>query len=180
MPGSEREVSEFERRRTALAALLAEKKIDAMLVAFLPNVRYLTGYTGSSGLLVLASSGEATFFTDPRYRIAAAAEVSCRVKVSTGPILPDVMALIARKKFRKLGFEKSRLGYEQYEFLKSHAPARCVLEALPGVKLITRFVVPKPGKVKGVPETIANGPLLIEAVPLVSGVATRLESTKLL
>ena len=54
------------------------------------------------------------------------------------------------------------------------------LEALPGVKLITRFVVPKPGKVKGVPETIANGPLLIEAVPLVSGVATRLESTKLL
>ena len=54
------------------------------------------------------------------------------------------------------------------------------LEALPGVKLITRFVVPKPGKVKGVPERIANGPLLIEAVPLVSGVATRLESTKLL
>src|SRR5439155_5814503 len=111
-----------------------------MLVAFLPNVRYLTGYTGSSGLLVLASSGEATFFTDPRYRIAAAAEVSCRVKVSTGPILPDVMALIARKKFRKLGFEKSRLGYEQYEFLKSHAPARCVLEPLPGVVETLRMV----------------------------------------
>ena len=55
-------MSEFERRRTALAALLAEKQVDAMLVAFLPNVRYLTGYTGSSGLLVLASSGEATFF----------------------------------------------------------------------------------------------------------------------
>src|SRR2546426_2006485 len=102
-------IGEFEDRRHTLAATLPEHKVDALLVTFLPNVRYLTGYTGSNGLLLLLASGEAVFFTDPRYSIQAAAEVDCRVKVSTGPILPDVVAVAGRKKIRRLGFEKSRL-----------------------------------------------------------------------
>src|SRR5258706_13844675 len=99
-------MTEFEQRRSGLAAQLAPLKVDAMLVSFLPNVRYLTGYTGSNGLLLLAASGEATFFTDPRYRISSAAEVDCRIKVSSGPVLPDVVALAARLKLRRLGFER--------------------------------------------------------------------------
>lgn len=133
-------MNEFEQRRGSLAEGLAPLAVDALLVSFLANVRYLTGYTGSNGLLLLSSSGEATFFTDPRYRISAAGEVSCRVKVSSGPILPDVVGLIARKKFRRVGFEKSRLSYEQYEFLKSKAPVRCVLEPLPGLVEKLRMV----------------------------------------
>ena len=132
--------NEFESRRLALAVQLVEPKLDAILVAFLPNVRYLTGYTGSNGLLLLFSTGEATFFTDPRYRIAAAAEVNCRIKVSTGAILSDVVALAARKRIRRLGFEKARLGYEQYEFLKSKLPARCELEPLAGLIETQRMV----------------------------------------
>jgi len=133
-------ISEFEQRRRSLAQELTPLPVDALLVSFLANVRYLTGYMGSNGLLLLSSSGEATFFTDPRYRIAAAAEVSCRVKVSSGPILPDVVALIARKKFRRIGFEKSRLGYEQYEFLRSKLPVRCVLEPVAGLVEKQRMV----------------------------------------
>jgi Xaa-Pro aminopeptidase len=94
-------VNDFDRRRHALASQIAPKA-DAMLVSFLPNVRYLTGYTGSNGQLLLMASGEATFFTDPRYQIQAAAEVSCRVKVSKGPLLPDVVALVARNRIRRL------------------------------------------------------------------------------
>src|SRR2546426_8894400 len=133
-------MTEFEQRRGALAARLAPLKADAMLLTFLPNVRYLTGFTGSSGLLLLWASGESAFFTDPRYRIQAAAEVSCPVKVSTGPILPDVIALVDRKKIRRLGFEKSRLGYEQYEYLKSKLPARCSFEPLAGLVEALRMI----------------------------------------
>jgi len=60
--------------------------------------------------------------------------------VSSGPILPDVVALIARKKFRRIGFEKSRLGYEQYEFLRSKLPVRCVLEPVAGLVEKQRMV----------------------------------------
>src|SRR5258708_4142534 len=125
--------AEFEQRRRVLAAQLAPLEADALLVTFPGNVRYLTGYTGCDGMLLLSASGDAQFFLDPRYRIQAAAEVSCRIKLSTGPLLPDVVALIARKRIRWLGFEKSRLGYEQYEFLKSKLPVRCALQPLAGL-----------------------------------------------
>jgi Xaa-Pro aminopeptidase len=132
--------AEFEPRRRALAGQLAPLKADAFLVTFPGNVRYLTGYTGSNGLLLLLASGEGHFFTDPRYKIQAAAEVNCRIKVSTGPLLPDVVALIARKKIRWLGFEKSRLGYEHYEFLKATLPVRCALQPLAGLVETRRMV----------------------------------------
>src|SRR5436309_14290797 len=132
--------AEFEQRRRVLAGQLGSLKADALLVAFPANVRYLSGYTGSNGMLVLFASGEARFFTDPRYRIQAAAEVSCPIKVSTGPILPDIVALAARKKIRRLGFEKSRLGYEQYEYLKSKLPARCSLQPLAGFTETLRMI----------------------------------------
>src|ERR1041385_9040715 len=51
------------------------------------------------------------------------------------------------------------------------------LAAVFGVKLISKFVVAKPGRVKGVPETVTNGPLLIVAIPFVNVMDTRWEST---
>src|SRR2546427_12713758 len=51
--------------------------------------------------------------------------------------------------------------------------------ALVGAKRTTRLVAPKPGKPKGVPETIVNGPPLIVATPLVSAAPPRLVTTKL-
>src|SRR5258708_6523347 len=46
-------------------------KIDALIVASLPNVEYITGFDGSNALILIEESGEVTLFTDPRYTIAA-------------------------------------------------------------------------------------------------------------
>src|SRR6266849_4140422 len=53
------------------------------------------------------------------------------------------------------------------------------LAALVGAKRTTRLVPPKPGKAKGVPDTIVNGPPLTVATPLVSAAPPRLVTTKL-
>ena len=45
--------AEFSGRRDAVAAGLDERKLDALLVAFSPNLRYLTGFTGSNGNLLI-------------------------------------------------------------------------------------------------------------------------------
>ena len=65
--------AEFSGRRDAVAAGLDERKLDALLVAFSPNLRYLTGFTGSNGNLLI-TPGRAILFTDPRYTIQAANE----------------------------------------------------------------------------------------------------------
>jgi Xaa-Pro aminopeptidase len=65
--------SEFAARRRAVAEGLAERKLDAFLAAFSPNLRYLTGFTGSNGSLLITPE-QAILFTDPRYTIQAAEE----------------------------------------------------------------------------------------------------------
>jgi Xaa-Pro aminopeptidase len=62
------ENDEFEVRREAIAAGLAERKVDGLLVAFSPNLRYLSGFTGSNGNLLLTAE-RSILFTDPRYQI---------------------------------------------------------------------------------------------------------------
>ncbi|MGH2590303.1 MAG: aminopeptidase P family N-terminal domain-containing protein, partial [Actinomycetota bacterium] len=44
-------------RRSRLSGRVAELGLDALLVTRSPNVRYLTGFTGSNGQLLLASEG---------------------------------------------------------------------------------------------------------------------------
>lgn len=62
-------------RRDGVAARLREREVDHLLVTTLENVRYLSGFTGSNGALVLEADGSATFLTDGRYRDQATDEV---------------------------------------------------------------------------------------------------------
>jgi Xaa-Pro aminopeptidase len=61
-------------RIARVQAALGAEGIDAVYVANLPNVRYLCGFTGSNGCLVIGRSG-ARFLTDGRYRAQSAEEV---------------------------------------------------------------------------------------------------------
>jgi Xaa-Pro aminopeptidase len=62
-------------RLRRLQAALPENKLDLFLVTHLPNVRYLCGFSGSAGALLVSDRG-ATFFSDGRYIAQARAEVS--------------------------------------------------------------------------------------------------------
>jgi Xaa-Pro aminopeptidase len=70
-------------RRAALRALLRADDLDGLLVTDLVNVRYLTGFTGSNGALLLSAADDAhsRFGTDGRYVTQAAAEVADLVPV---------------------------------------------------------------------------------------------------
>ena len=71
-------------RRDRLTAELADRGLDGVVVTTLVNVRYLTGFTGSNGALVVPREGAPVFLTDGRYRDQAAEE------------LPDVEHQIGR------------------------------------------------------------------------------------
>jgi Xaa-Pro aminopeptidase len=56
----------FLARQKKLREQLTSTGLDALLVSHLPNIRYLCGFTGSAGLLLVADPGS-VFFTDVRY-----------------------------------------------------------------------------------------------------------------
>jgi Xaa-Pro aminopeptidase len=113
--------SEFSIRRRDIAARLPELKADCLLVSSPANVRYLTGFAGSNGL-VLLTSAETHFFTDPRYALTARQEIAAKVHIIKGPMLPGVAAVIQRKRLKKIGFESAWTQYDAYRRLKENLP----------------------------------------------------------
>jgi Xaa-Pro aminopeptidase len=114
-------LTEIDQRRRTLSARLPELKIDALLVSSPANVRYLSGYTGSNGILLLAKS-DAHFFTDPRYALDAARQITCKVHIEKKPLFAAAVAVIKRKRLKKIGFESSSLRYEDYTKVKEELP----------------------------------------------------------
>lgn len=67
-------------RLSALRDRLARADVDGLLVSSLPNIRYLTGFSGSNAL-VMVTPRECLLFTDFRYATQVKDEVSVHVNV---------------------------------------------------------------------------------------------------
>jgi Xaa-Pro aminopeptidase len=124
-------MNEFEARREAVADGLGERKLDAVLVAAGPNLRYLTGFTGDNGNLLLLKD-RAILFTDPRFEIQAAQETTCRMKIAKGPLVVDVVSAIRRLDVSCIGYEPARLTCEAFDALRSRLPMEATLKPAAG------------------------------------------------
>ena len=68
---------DYAARLRSLQLVLPANKLDFLLVTHLPNIRYLSGFTGSAAALLVGGGG-ATLFTDGRYIAQAKEEVQKR------------------------------------------------------------------------------------------------------
>jgi Xaa-Pro aminopeptidase len=92
-------------REDRLAALVAERELDVLLVTHLVNVRYLTGFGGTNGACICGGDTR-LFLTDFRYTERAEAEVEGWEVVT---IRDDWLAGIAERLSGKVGFEDDHL-----------------------------------------------------------------------
>ncbi|WP_299957848.1 Xaa-Pro peptidase family protein [uncultured Modestobacter sp.] len=100
-----RDTSREAARRERLRQVAAANGLDAVLVTNLLNVRYLTGFTGSNGGLLLRTDGRDLFGTDGRYTTQAASQVpDVEVLVDRGTMPALARAALAGGATR-LGFE---------------------------------------------------------------------------
>lgn len=81
---------DYPGRLHRLEKVLPENKLDFFLVTHLPNIRYLSGFTGSSAALLVGERG-AVLFTDGRYATQAKQEVK-NARVVIGSKAPPVAA----------------------------------------------------------------------------------------
>ena len=92
-----------------LRALFPEAGIDALFVTRLVNIRYLTGFTGSAGLL-LVGPDEVLFVSDGRYKDQSAdqlatAGVPARIEISGTEQKKIVHDAAAAKGYGRVGLE---------------------------------------------------------------------------
>jgi Xaa-Pro aminopeptidase len=135
--------SRIHRLRLSFSALNA----DALLVTHLPNIRYLCGFTGSAGILLVDDS-RATLFTDSRYTLQAREEVhDASISIAAHGLIRAVgEALKARRGNFRLGFAPAQVTVAQKSTLQLRAGSRVRWLAAP--ELIERLrAIKDPGEI---------------------------------
>jgi len=105
-------------RQDQVRTVLARDGLDALLVTHLPNIRYLTGYTGTAGLLLMRP-GDAVLVTDFRYAVQAPLEVgsSAAVAVDQRNVWERLGRVIAASPASAIGIESATLTVRDAERL---------------------------------------------------------------
>jgi Xaa-Pro aminopeptidase len=111
-----------DRRPERLAALVSaidRAHLDGLLVTSLPNIRYLTGFSGTSAL-VFVTAREVLFISDFRYQTQAADEVGdlARVSIQSQSLWGGLWQLLPQLTHVKVaGFESGQLLHRDFQRL---------------------------------------------------------------
>jgi len=103
-------------------SLLKKNKIDCLLVTEINHVRYLTGYSGSNGMVLLLPP-KAYFFTDFRYKVQAHKEVkNCAIVIAEQALTSELPKIPKLNKKIRIGLEAEFVTLSLQEKLKDLLP----------------------------------------------------------
>jgi Xaa-Pro aminopeptidase len=112
-------------RHQALRRELVSRGLDALVITSLPNILYLTNFTGSSAILVVTAD-RLIFITDFRYltvldeaRGTAEECPSLEVETVEGSYDATLADVIGPQPWRRIGFEAAHLTVDRYRWLKA-------------------------------------------------------------
>ncbi|HEY7472840.1 MAG TPA: aminopeptidase P family protein [Gemmatimonadota bacterium] len=100
--------------------------VDALLVLALPNIRYLSGFSGSAGILLLGAEPPDVFFTDFRYQAQVAVELdpAIEVRIETEKLMKVAREVLSARGATRVAFEREQLSYREWsEWSESEGPA---------------------------------------------------------
>lgn len=128
-------------RRARLAGRLGELEVDAVFVTRLPNVRYLTGFTGSNAQVLLTPSAT-VFFTDGRYEEQSRHEVDEADRVVYLDGFPPVHERAAALGLSRVGFEREGVTFGFWQRLGERLDGAELVPVGPEVERLRRVKEP--------------------------------------
>jgi Xaa-Pro aminopeptidase len=115
---------QFATRRRLARRTVEQAGAEALLVTHPPDVRYLSGFTGSSGAVAIAD-GKATLFTDGRYTTQAKAEVSgMRVVIDKTAPAKQAVEWLAGMGVTKSAFDASVTTVASLDGMRASLPGK--------------------------------------------------------
>ena len=137
-------VMDFLARQAKLREHLATTRFDGLLISHLPNIRYLCGFTGSAGLLLVEEAGS-VFFTDVRYDIQAHEEVKAsKVVIARKAVMQAIGDHLGRRRRRRkawnIGIEAEHFTVADKKRFAKLTPSGVALKDAPPIVERARMV----------------------------------------
>ena len=108
----------FIKRQNNLKSLFSEKNLDGMLVTNLTHIRYLCGFTGSAGSLLITHD-KCEFITDGRYTFQSKNEVKgANITISSDPHFNVIKKENLLPSNLKIAFDSNNVSHQIYNQLK--------------------------------------------------------------
>ena len=132
----------YAERQERILARMAEEGVEALLVTNLTNVRYICGYVGSNGS-VLLSPTRRMLFTDFRYVQAAREQTSGVEVVEAGRDLFDKLAeALDGLGVTRVGFESDHTSVSRFERLRTRFAGKELVATIGLVEAIRTVKAP--------------------------------------
>jgi len=139
LESKERSAPFYNARRKKLAKRLSGEPFDALLITEIVNIRYLTGFSGTTATM-LATADDSWFLTDSRYITQVGEQVAGVNIREYSEHLESVADLLKEVGVKNLGFEAQQVSYATVEDMRAKfkgvnlAPAGKIVESIRLIK----------------------------------------------
>jgi Xaa-Pro aminopeptidase len=163
----------LEQRQRVVRDALASRGLDALVVTSLPNILYLTNFTGSSAIVVLTAD-RLFFITDFRYLTvlneARGTPRECpdlEIVLVEGSYDVTLTELVTARQWRRVGFEAAHLTMDRYTWLtRTLGATESAIELVATERLVERARVRKdPYEIATLREAARRLSVVAAAVP---------------
>lgn len=119
-----------------LQELLNNQSIDAFYITYIPNVRYLSKFSGSTGSIILTRDKK-YFITDFRYKEQSAIEIKGFEIIINYESTKEINSIFEKNRLKSVGFEAGHLSYNAVENNKKNFPGIKFVPLLDEIEKLT-------------------------------------------
>jgi Xaa-Pro aminopeptidase len=119
--------------------ILDELKLDAFYITHIPNIRYITGFSGSSAYVIITKNKD-YFLTDFRYKEQSSKQVKGFEIVVNYQATEEMKKIFAAEGFKRVAFESTHMTVNGLEILQQSFPG---VEFVPVAERIEKLTMIK-------------------------------------
>jgi Xaa-Pro aminopeptidase/Xaa-Pro dipeptidase len=108
-------------RIDSLRKKFSDFRIDSLIIFNMSNIRYLSGFTGSEGALLIGAS-QTILLVDGRYTLQAGLETANIQIIECNDKIKGIIQAIKKYKLKRIGFEADSITLDTYNKLTSCVP----------------------------------------------------------
>lgn len=131
-----------EERQAILSEKVRSKDVQALIINKLENIFYLTGFSGTTAILVVCLDNS-VLIVDPRYSERAKSEAKSILVFEAKSVWKGLCQILEKHKIEKAGYESHIVSIDDFERLKKTLRSKgiaTVLESVPGLVEEQRIV----------------------------------------